>query len=113
MNTVLSDREFNAVLAGLRLLQASMTWPDAIKNVASDEGTVSTISDVELDELCERLNTNHSADLGHRCTNCQSKRVQVQCWVDANKLVPVESSSDDIYCPDCDEHDKRFDVVAV
>lgn len=111
MNSGLNDREMNAVLAGLRLLQRGMPMDEGILSITTNDGEATAISDVEIDELCERLNTHHDADLGRRCTNCNSPRVQIQCWIDANKLIPIQTSSDDVYCPACDEHDKRFAVL--
>jgi hypothetical protein len=54
----LNLRELNAVLAGLRLLQK--TWlsgqiADDILDIANNGGD--ELTDKEIDELCERLNT--------------------------------------------------------
>lgn len=53
----LDDREFAALLAGLRLLQGS---PDAaspdIDMIATDNGQFPRLSAEEIDNLCDRLN---------------------------------------------------------
>lgn len=52
-----TGREFGHVLAGLRLLQAMPLIPPEIRDLATDDGTHELMTVTEIDELCERLNT--------------------------------------------------------
>ncbi len=66
MQLEINDREFHSVLAGLRALQAfkDQLRPVTINDVmelASDAGSVMPLTNDEIDELCERINTEESA----------------------------------------------------
>ncbi|CAM3836759.1 hypothetical protein VRRI112168_02455 [Vreelandella rituensis] len=60
----MTDREFDTILAALRLFQATPTenMPDAILAIAQDSGA-SMLDDDEIDALCERLNTEDTSSL--------------------------------------------------
>lgn len=62
-NLKISSNELSMVLAALRLYQAS---PDDVRagvsDIATDNGSCFALTDPEIDDLCERLNTNTSAD---------------------------------------------------
>ncbi len=56
-NLVALDRaEVSAVLAALRLLQATGQVPQAINAILTDEGTHDPLSIDQIDALCERIN---------------------------------------------------------
>jgi len=52
----LNRQELGAVLAGLWLLQKRV-WDAETWGIASDNETVSPLTDEEIDKLCERLST--------------------------------------------------------
>lgn len=49
--------ELAAILAGLRLLQATPALPDAIPEIASECGDFAPLDGAQIDDLCERINT--------------------------------------------------------
>lgn len=53
----MNDRELATILAGLRCWQAYGTGPHIdLADIASNGGTLDPPSEVEIDDLCERLN---------------------------------------------------------
>lgn len=60
LTAILSDRDLASVLAGLRLLQGEGRGPtdgEAIDDIATNNGRLLALSDEEVDQLCEYLNT--------------------------------------------------------
>ena len=53
---LLSQREFNAVLAGLRMLQRSLEEGEALPEELLDDGDVEPLDEIEIEDLCDRLN---------------------------------------------------------
>lgn len=60
MLTILDNREFAAVLAGLRLVQAELPrsefLPQGVHDIFDDGETLTPLTEDEIDTLCERLN---------------------------------------------------------
>lgn len=51
----LTERELASVLAGLRALQRK-PHDESLQDIATDDGRLGALSDLEIDTLCERLN---------------------------------------------------------
>lgn len=61
VTSVSLDRfDASAVLAGLRLLGASEFLPAPIVDIMTDGGSHAPLSLVQIDELCERINTGEA-----------------------------------------------------
>lgn len=56
MQKQITPRERGAILAGLRLLQSHASLPLAIEEIATSAGDFSSLSEEEIDTLCERIN---------------------------------------------------------
>ena len=48
--------ELATLLAGLRLLQATPVLPEAIEEIATEEGDFERLDEAQIDALCERIN---------------------------------------------------------
>ena len=55
----LDDRELATILAGLRKYQGQIdgTWAGDVEDIATDCGHFESLSAEEIDDLCERLNS--------------------------------------------------------
>lgn len=51
-----NDREHSTILAALRYWQARGVAPVGIQDIATNDGAVEPLDDVEIDALCERFN---------------------------------------------------------
>lgn len=56
MTTKLDDRQISTLLAALRTLQAE-GYSDNVREIATNGGEHEEMDDLEIDELCERINT--------------------------------------------------------
>lgn len=56
-----NHRELSTVLAALRKYQSLPLFStDPVFDIATDGGTIEPMSDEEIDELCERINTQEA-----------------------------------------------------
>lgn len=59
----IDNRERDTILAALRCWQGTKRRTRDLIEIATDDGAHEALSDLEIEQLCERLNTDHeSAD---------------------------------------------------
>ncbi len=99
----LNTREFATVLAGLRLLQATATPPEAIQQIASNIGAVTPLNADEIDELCGWLNSQEcdptptaeapAAEPEVRLDTPARFTVQIECRETRRETITVKAHS--------------------
>ena len=57
MQIKISIREFHTILAALRYWQRGLDEDNDIDHIATNDGDIRALDDLEIDELCERINT--------------------------------------------------------